>query len=175
MALQQRWSLIRVVFLQEVHFTVSPLIHACISFCPCICRTEEEIEKHDKRVAAHWRQLKQTLALEGGPVQVETNNFQHVIDTGKLPLMINAGGSSALPMPRYAGKNKLRGGRKTMGVFESIVAGSEIVKAQQEEMAKKRAECNLANEELLKKIADSKKGRRKYVTGHIQDGLKNQR
>ena len=141
----------------------------------CNCRTEEEIVKHDKRVAAHWRNLKQTLAVEGGPVESQTNNFQHIIDTGKLPLMINAGGSSALPMPRHGGR-KFHGGRqKTMGVFESIVAGSELVKVQEEKAVEKKAELKLASEDLLKNISVSKKKDRKYVSGYLRDSLKNQR
>lgn len=146
-------------------------------FCLCVCRTEEEIEKHDRRVAAHWRQLKQALSLEGGPREIQTSNFQHIIDSGKLPLMINAGGSSSLPMPRHAGKKRLgEGGRSTVGVFEAIVAGSDVVTAQEEKMVKKQAEYSLASEDLLKKIADSKRTDGKYVSGYIQGGVKkNQR
>lgn len=141
-------------------------------FCPCVCRTEEEIEKHDRRVAAHWCQLKKALSLEGGPREIQTSNFQHIIDSGKLPLMINAGGSSALPMPRHAEKKRLGEGQRTVGVFEAIVAGSESVKAQEEKMVKKQTEHSLANEYLLKTIADSKRTHVKYVPGFIQGGVK---
>ena len=125
--------------------------------------------KHDKRVAAHWRKLKQTLAIEGGPAESQINHFQHIMDTGKLPLMINAAGSSQLPMPRPAREMLLQGKRK-MGVFESIVAGSDFVKAYEEKLVKSRAHQQADSQKLLRDIADAGQKQRnwKLKTGFIE-------
>ncbi|KAK7116396.1 neugrin-like [Littorina saxatilis] len=133
------------------------------SFTP---RTKEDVQKHDRRVAAHWKQLKHTLAAEQ-----QSSNFQHVVDTGKLPLMINAGGSSALPMQGRAGKKALRR-QKRIGVFESIVAGSVAVKAQEERELREKEQLNLDSEKLLKEIADTKIPKEKetmFVTGYREN------
>lgn len=135
-------------------------------------RTKEDVQKHDRRVAAHWKQLKHTLAIERGAAEQQSSNFQHVVDTGKLPLMINAGGSSALPMQGRAGKKALRR-QKRIGVFESIVAGSVAVKAQEERELREKEQLNLDSEKLLKEIADTKIPKEKketmFVTGYREN------
>ncbi|KAL8611891.1 hypothetical protein ACOMHN_033636 [Nucella lapillus] len=132
-------------------------------------RSEEEIAKHDRRVMAHWRQLRQTLALGSGPgevTQTQTHPFQHIIEAGKLPLMINAGGSAQLAAPRE--RCAQRGGR--MGVFESILAGSQDAEAQR---VQKKIEGKGAGTELLKEIAGFRN--RKEIPARFSDKSKHQR
>ncbi|KAL8610782.1 hypothetical protein ACOMHN_016765 [Nucella lapillus] len=134
-------------------------------------RSEEEIAKHDRRVMAHRRQLRQTLALGSGPgevtqTQTQTHPFQYIIEAGKLPLMINAGGSAQLAAPRE--RCAQRGGR--MGVFESILAGSQDAEAQR---VQKKIEGKGAGTELLKEIAGFRN--RKEIPARFPDKSKHQR
>ncbi|XP_076443344.1 uncharacterized protein LOC143281929 [Babylonia areolata] len=139
-------------------------------------RSEQEIAKHDRRVVDHWRQLKEILALQVGPVEErQASQFQHIIEAGKLPLMINAGGCSQLPVPRTARKGRAQR-QKQMGLFESIVAGSQVVKAQEVVTKQIGGQTGAeAKDRLLKEIAEFQKGKRKAIPAHFPDQSRNQR
>lgn len=87
-------------------------------------RTEEEVVKHNCRVVAHWKELRNLLSA-GGHTS-DAAKFSHVLDSGKLPLMKNADGATHLPVPiksEQKDHKQLQQGR-TVGIFESIVARS---------------------------------------------------
>ncbi|KAK7484507.1 hypothetical protein BaRGS_00024263 [Batillaria attramentaria] len=119
-------------------------------------RTQDEIVKHNIRVAAHWRQLRDLLKMKGG--QTDSANFRHVLDTGKLPLMLNAGGLPSLPVSRKPGdalEDAHQQRDRQIGIFESIVAGScrDKVKEVTLKLEQGQREKGEENLKLLKDIA----------------------
>lgn len=99
---------------------------------PCgLCfRSQEDIVKHDKNVLRNWQQLKDTLQLQGGPVDV--GSYQHSLN--QVPLMINAAGASHLPRPCQAEQricSNTQQRKRKLGAFEAIVAAS-VPERQQE-------------------------------------------
>ncbi|GAB1605976.1 uncharacterized protein LOC115218035 [Argonauta hians] len=84
-----------------------------------VLRTPEQILRHDSQVHNRWKKLKKELSLDEGSVSPE---FQHLIESGKLELLKNAGGLMEAPkLPTEMITRTTANTQRKVGRFESIV------------------------------------------------------
>ncbi|XP_014785453.1 uncharacterized protein LOC106880138 [Octopus bimaculoides] len=103
----------------------------------------EEILKHDSNVKKKWKKLKEELSLNKRVVSPE---FKHLIESGKLELLKNAGGLMEAPKLPSEMHISAENSEKKMGRFESILQNYERFSEKQNYV------CNSSNKQTLVKL-----------------------
>lgn len=94
-----------------------------------VIKSPEEIFKHDSNVKKRWKKLKEELSLNEGVVSPE---FKHLVESGKLELLKNAGGLMEAPkLPSERQTIPKKNSEKKMGRFESILQNWERLSEKQ--------------------------------------------
>ncbi|XP_029643645.1 uncharacterized protein LOC115218035 [Octopus sinensis] len=104
----------------------------------------EKILKHDSNVKKRWKKLNAELSLNERVVSPE---FKHLIESGKLELLKNAGGLMEAPkLPSEMHNVSTKNSEKKMGRFESILQNYERFSEKQNYI------CNTSNKQDLVKL-----------------------